>query len=224
MTTTTTFENEIEQQTMLPQQDISQQHAAPKRGFTLTEIAIVLGIIGLILGAIWVAAAAVYNNLRVSKANTAVLQIAQGVRSLYATSNNIGGNPFAADLTPVMVNAGVIPSDLINGAGANSVWPGGITAVSANAATDTAFTVKMTNIPRAACISLLTTVGGTNRDQGLVAVGATAASNPIQALGAAAGAALPLAAAQVAVITPALATVACNSANANIVGFEFSIK
>ena len=41
-----------------------------RRGFTLTEIAIVLGIVGLILGAIWVAAAAVYNNLRVSHADT----------------------------------------------------------------------------------------------------------------------------------------------------------
>jgi len=215
-TTTTIIENELEQQSKLP------QHETPKRGFTLTEIAIVLGIIGLILGAIWVAAAAVYNNLRVSKANTAILQIAQGVRSLYATSNNVGA---AGDLTAQMVNAGVIPSDLINGAAANSVWPGGLTAVSSVAALDTGFTVKMTNVPRAACISLLTTVGGTNRDQGLTSVGATGASAPIVALGAGAAAALPLLNTQVAVITPVIATAACTAAAAvNIVGFQFSIK
>src|SRR5271168_1816583 len=60
-----------------------------KRGFTLTEIAIVLGIIGLILGAIWVAAAAVYNNLRTSRATTELLTIAQNVRATYATSSTV---------------------------------------------------------------------------------------------------------------------------------------
>ena len=51
-----------------------------KKGFTLTEIAIVLGIIGLILGAIWVAAASVYQNQRIGHANTALLHTAQSVR------------------------------------------------------------------------------------------------------------------------------------------------
>src|SRR5882762_1552401 len=60
-----------------------------KRGFTLTEIAIVLGIVGLILGAIWVAAAAVYSNLRTSKATTELLNIVQNVRALYATAGAV---------------------------------------------------------------------------------------------------------------------------------------
>src|ERR1700740_210314 len=76
---------------------------ARKRGFTLTEIAIVLGIIGLILGAIWVAAAAVYNNMRTSKATTEILTAVQNVRALYATSQIVDAN---ANMTAVGAQAG----------------------------------------------------------------------------------------------------------------------
>src|ERR1700733_12022724 len=74
-----------------------------KRGFTLTEIAIVLGIIGLILGAIWVAAAAVYTNMRTSKTTTELLDIVQNVRAMYATSGTV--DP-AADMAAFGIQAG----------------------------------------------------------------------------------------------------------------------
>jgi prepilin-type N-terminal cleavage/methylation domain-containing protein len=83
--------------------------AQRKKGFTLTEIAIVLGIIGLILSAIWVAAAGVYNNQRVNQANTAVLQVLQAVRTLYAQQTTIT----AGDQSQALVNAGVIPTNLV---------------------------------------------------------------------------------------------------------------
>src|ERR1700761_8121863 len=91
-----------------------------KRGFTLTEIAIVLGIIGLILGAIWVAASAVYNNLRTSKATTELLQITQAIRAMYATSSTV--DPLAdmafpgVSATPALtyLQAGIFPSDTLN--------------------------------------------------------------------------------------------------------------
>src|SRR5580700_11353983 len=69
-----------------------------ERGFTLTEIAIVLGIIGLILGALWVAAAAVYTNLRTSKTTTQLLTITQNLRALYATSASVDAT---ADMTTI---------------------------------------------------------------------------------------------------------------------------
>src|ERR1700677_388286 len=87
-----------------------------KKGFTLTEIAIVLGIIGLILGAIWTAAAAVYNNQRIAHANTAILQTAQGVRSLYANATSTG-YATATDVTTMLAGANVLPSDLSSGIG-----------------------------------------------------------------------------------------------------------
>ena len=136
---------------------------AKKRGFTLTEIAIVLGIVGLILGAIWVAAAAVYNNLRVTHANTAILQTVQGIRALYATTNTI--TPVASDVTAALITAGVIPKDLGTAAPLTDPWPSGVTNVESNAAGD-GFQVAMTQVPQAACINLLVLVNGTNGDPG----------------------------------------------------------
>src|ERR1700744_4410532 len=113
-------------------------HKARRRGFTLTEIAIVLGIVGLILGAIWVAAAAVYNNLRTSHANTEIIQVAQGVRTLMTTSNTVGA---AGDLTGAMISAGLIPADSVTSpTTATGPWAGSTLKVLTVAATDNAFT------------------------------------------------------------------------------------
>lgn len=77
-----------------------------KRGFTLTEIAIVLGIIGLILGAIWAAASSVYANQKSNKAQQGILAAAQAVRSMFATSANTG----VATPTPI-TSPGMFPTD-----------------------------------------------------------------------------------------------------------------
>ncbi len=171
-----------------------------RRGFTLTEIAIVLGIVGLLLGAIWVAAAAVYNNLRVSHANTEVLQIAQAVRALYASTSSTGNA--AADLTDGLICAKAVPSDMVltacGGPGTMiDPWPQGRTAIYTPATGDS-FTIEMTEVPQSACISLLMNVAGTSRDPGLFQATGTAA-----AVGAALATAAPFATTFVA--TPALA-------------------
>jgi prepilin-type N-terminal cleavage/methylation domain-containing protein len=150
-----------------------------RRGFTLTEIAIVLGIVGLILGAIWVAAAAVYNNLRTSHANTEVLQIAQAVRSLYATTGTISGAPTAAEFTDSLVCAKAVPADMIATAcGAGTLvdpWANGATTVTPD--TDGAgFVISMTNVPEANCVGLIMAVAGSGRDPGLFYAEGTAAA------------------------------------------------
>ena len=201
-------------------------HRAPlrqtrRRGFTLTEIAIVLGIVGLILGAIWVAAAAVYNNLRISHANTEILQIAQGVRSLYAGSSNDTGLT-----TDNLVCAKVVPSDMVNGAcGAGTLldpWPQGATTVLVPVAGDS-FTIEMTQVPPASCINLLMAVAGPSRDPGLFYAGSAVA----------AGTAEPSAPAFAPnfVATPPLAQAAiankfggCGTAAAVTLHFAFSLK
>jgi prepilin-type N-terminal cleavage/methylation domain-containing protein len=162
-----------------------------KKGFTLTEIAIVLGIIGLILGAIWVAASGVYNNQKVSKGNTQVLRVSQGIRALYATSATTGSAD-GTDVTQNLCNAGIFPSDSVVNCATPAVsnpWNGATTvlttSVSAAAAQD-GFEVRMTGVPQAGCIALLSGIGGTGRDSGLFFLSAGAAL-PAYVIGTSAG-------------------------------------
>lgn len=60
-----------------------------KRGFNLIEAAIVLGVVGLVIGGIWIAAAAVNDQLKVSKAASGLV---------YAC--NRATNVFPRNLTP----------------------------------------------------------------------------------------------------------------------------
>jgi prepilin-type N-terminal cleavage/methylation domain-containing protein len=134
----------------------------PNKGFTLTEIAIVLGIIGLILGAIWVAAAGVYTNQKVGKANTEILNIVQAVRGLYSTNADLGTAPTANDLTGTMISAGAVPSDMVSNGTLTDPWGSGATFITWNS--NSSFLVEMTNVPLAACIALISTIAGTGRD------------------------------------------------------------
>ncbi len=90
--------------------------AAPKSrqtcGFTLTEIAIVLGLIGLVLGAIWLAASKVYQNNRVQLAVKETAIILQGFRGLYTAHPVDSGGNFV-DITCTGVNSGFFPNDML---------------------------------------------------------------------------------------------------------------
>ncbi len=85
-----------------------------KRGFTLTELAIVLAVMGTILGAIWSAAAHVHDAQKGERAEAQVIQILNNYRSLYAQH----GVDVAdwTDVTCTGVNANYFPADMANSA------------------------------------------------------------------------------------------------------------
>ena len=88
--------------------------AAPRarRAFTLTEMAIVLGVVGLILAAIWSAASSVSDNNKIKRSQEQILQIVTNMRSLYATQQTFPPGTAHVDITPSMLVA--FPSDMIN--------------------------------------------------------------------------------------------------------------
>ncbi|MDD3028730.1 MAG: type 4 pilus major pilin [Alphaproteobacteria bacterium] len=188
--------------------------ARGQKGFTLTEISIVLGIMGLILGAIWTAASGVYDKQRVSHATTAIMQIVQGIRGIYASSSSLDADFNVTNLN----NAGALPSDMVNSAGNALVglFPGGATTLS-SLYSGAAFDITVTKIPRDNCVSLLMAIAGNSRDPGLLAAASTApAAQPA-----------PLS----VTATPVLAAAAvannfggCMSTSSNTMHFVFTLK
>ncbi|MFY9289009.1 MAG: hypothetical protein WAO98_10975 [Alphaproteobacteria bacterium] len=112
-----------------------------KAAFTLTEIAIVLGIIGLIIGAIWSAASGVYENLRQDRATNQLMTVVNTIRTLYP-----GGSSQILDTNPAFQNTlvalGAFPPDLIVAGNPVNPWgdPVQITVIS-----PTTYTINMAN-------------------------------------------------------------------------------
>ena len=194
---------------------IHKKQARMKRGFTLTEAAIVLGIVGLILGAIWVAASSVYSNMRVTTASKQLMTVVQNVRSLYSSSTTMGVLA-ATDL----VKAGIFPADTnpsaVTGLGTNG-WGGAITgarvAGGANgcAVDGSCFTVNFGTLPQDACVKFAVGNSGQGKDGGLVGAADVEKDDGASYVGAAA--------------TPAnFIAHGCSSAAASNVMFTFKLK
>ena len=86
---------------------------ACQRGFTLTEIAIVLGIIGLILSGVWTASSAVYENNRQNRFSQELMGIQQAV-NLYGPSLGDTSSWAAFAVPDAIIKLGFIPPDLID--------------------------------------------------------------------------------------------------------------
>jgi prepilin-type N-terminal cleavage/methylation domain-containing protein len=182
-----------------------------KKGFTLTEIAIVLGIMGLVLGAIWVAASGVYSNQKVTKANTELMAVVQGIRSLYATQNQVAAAA-GTDLTTALIRSGVFPSDTLSTgnpqtavAPGQAPWTNGTIWVYSSTVANAgdAFQVQFNGIPQTACINLLTAAAGAGRDQSLMQAAGRGGAAPITTYLAYAATVLPLTAVAAAAACPA---------------------
>lgn len=162
---------------MLTKKKMSRQ----TKGFTLTEAAIVLGIMGLILGAIWVAAASVYSNQRINTTSRQILEMVASIRSLYATSSSLD----VGTTELLLAQAGAIPKDLMkdpNGipldGDITNVWNGKVTVVPDNAGgiARTGFLVTFAGVPSEACSSILVRFAGQGRDAGLFSISGNGAA------------------------------------------------
>jgi prepilin-type N-terminal cleavage/methylation domain-containing protein len=138
-----------------------------KRGFTLTEIAIVLGIMGLILGSVWSAASSVYENMKITDAINGIVQASNTIRGQFSNSMTTGVS--GANIT----TAGVFPvSWKTTTAGVyGNPWNRNATASKAQVyGSATAFTVHLSNITDAGCAAIMNNFTGaaSNASGGLV--------------------------------------------------------
>ena len=146
-----------------------------KRGFNLIEIAIVLAVIGLVIGGIYMAASAISENNRQLTMKRQVIQIAQNVRSVYATQNK-----FTA-LTFQQVKAlNLFPGDLDQTMSQFITPYNDLVSLKVSTSSDQNFVISYGSLPTGSCIKVLVSLfgsGQTVRQLGLVGL-----SGPIYAL------------------------------------------
>ncbi len=105
---------------------------AHRRAFTLTEIAIVLGTVGIIISGIWLAASQVYEKSRLTNAINQFNTVSQNMSNLlqggFGRTTNPCPSTALCDVTAKMVAAEIIPSAYVvtgsSPATATNPWSG----------------------------------------------------------------------------------------------------
>ena len=121
------------------------------RAFTLTELAIVLGIIGVIISAIWSAAGSVYENNRTKRASEQVVQIVNGLRAMYG-SHQVDTGPWATDITSLAINNDIVPADMYKTGGTTAFGPwSGSTVNIYSGSTWNVIGIQYSGLSQAAC-------------------------------------------------------------------------
>lgn len=89
---------------------------ARSRGFTLTELAIVLGVAGMILGGIWAAWSAVSLKMQTNRFDQQITMIVQNIRELYPAPRVFAGTSWL-NQSARYAAAGVFPTEMLDNAG-----------------------------------------------------------------------------------------------------------
>jgi len=90
----------------------AQKHLRSYRGFTLTEIAIVLGVLGFIISGIWSAVSGIYLKMDVNKTIKNMNQMQLSVKNFYAGRNPVELTENDRYVTYAIGSANYIPKDL----------------------------------------------------------------------------------------------------------------
>jgi hypothetical protein len=146
------------------------------------ELAIALGVVGLLLAAIWVAASRANEKARVSDAVAELQTVVGYVLSVW--QGRTFPLPIFTSQTPFFIGAGMIPSwAVVNATEAGNPWNPvglGIGIISTNGITANEFRIAFIGVPVDGCIALLTQATSCQTGQGgcPVAVYSSAVGGP----------------------------------------------
>jgi len=167
---------------MIPQNKTTK---STRRGFSLLELSIVLGVVGIALGGVWAAVASSRTNMMANQLEQQTSLFVSNVRSYYSGRALPTTAMVAADFTPLMAAANAYPGDMCNTTCATSTFAPfnafGGTANSSIPSVGSApygeFQIIYSRVPKKACISFGSSLSANAPDSGLTyfQVGSTTA-------------------------------------------------
>lgn len=132
-----------------------------RHGFSLVESAIVLAVVGLVLGGIWVASAAMYERYRVNKTVEGVLTAVKNIQKLIsvrdATQKAINdgvsycGGAGGSSLSSFLIPANIFPKDWVSGSSIKNPFGGEIHSFNYC----TFFSLQVWGMKQSQCIGVL---------------------------------------------------------------------
>ncbi len=133
-----------------------------KMGFNLIESAIVLGVVGLVIGGIWVAATAVNEHSKINRTLEGLIITARNIQSLISVADS--GNIGAADITSTVLSAEAFPADWVVGGSIKTPFGGSVTVTNSITVTGQGsgprFSIWLYGFSPSACIEFLVKLSG----------------------------------------------------------------
>lgn len=186
-----------------------------RRGFSLIEAAIVMGVVGLVVGTIWVISANVNEASRINRLILQTTLLSQNIRNYYsgrALPTGAAGETTAATFTATLETRGVMPKDICNDscvstAAAQSVneYSGTVRVSIVNTSPYNTYDIALASIPYSACTKAISQMSTRAAELGLTTV--TIASTSISTFP----------------ISPTTAQSTCSSIALNTVTFTLTI-
>ncbi len=174
-----------------------------RRGFSLLEMAIVLGIIGVVLASLWGVISIVHETIKRDEATRQIEMAVQNVRAFYLGKGTVAtpaGSGTFSNLTDYLLRQGVLPQDMIrdraattlradnswgSGGPSGSIGDGTFAVDNTDVATSyDRFRIELRGLSFSACVALLSRLSGESGPKGLLYVevnGTTEDEMPVSA-------------------------------------------
>lgn len=134
-----------------------------KKGFSLLELLLVLGIIAALVVAAFIVYPKVQASQRAQAESNNIATIQAGVKALFTSASS-----FTGLTNSVAVQAKIFPDNMLSGTGTDAkpinVFKGNVTlaaeATGPSAAAGSSFTITYSNVPAAECTKIITAAAG----------------------------------------------------------------